>query len=242
MEQSSFWFQGRARLLVWALRKYFPSATSVLEVGCGTGYALTEFSKARRGLRCAGAELHAEGLQFARERLPDAEFYQLDAIRMPFVEEFDVVGCFDVLEHIEDDIDAMKGIRQAVAPGGGALITVPQHRWLWSAADDYGHHVRRYTRRELVEKLGRAGFEIQRVTSFVSLLLPMMLVSRLLQRDTQSFDPEVEHRQARRMLPVLGRVMTAERQLIRAGLNLPAGGSLLAVCRAKPRITGHIRL
>jgi len=123
---------------------------------------------------------------------------------------------------------------RAVRPGGGALITVPQHRWLWSAEDDAGGHKRRYTRQELVEKVERAGFSVERVTSFVSVLLPLMAASRLRGRvGMRRHDPDsnMELSLPRSLDRLLETAMTAERALVRAGMSLPAGGSLLLVAR-----------
>jgi SAM-dependent methyltransferase len=149
---------------------------------------------------------------------------------MPYEREFDVVGAFDVLEHIDQDREVLAGIRKALRPGGALLITVPQHPWLWSPADDYAHHVRRYTRGELRGKLRDAGFEVARLTSFVTILLPAMLASRVLRRGRpQEYDPVAEHEQAARLRRPLEATLRAERALIGHGVSLPAGGSLLAV-------------
>jgi SAM-dependent methyltransferase len=230
-EDASFWFRGRNKLIAWALERHFPAARSLLEVGCGTGYVLAGLRRERPELRLAGAELYPEGLRYARERLPGVEFLQLDATNIPYDGEWDVVGAFDVLEHVEDDEAAIAGLRLAARPGGGVLVTVPQHPSLWSAADDYAHHVRRYTRSELVGKLRGAGLEIALVTSFVSILLPAMYLSRWRERRAgNDFDPEREHAAAARV-KLLDRVLDLERTAIRRGVSLPAGGSLMAVAR-----------
>jgi SAM-dependent methyltransferase len=231
VEEASFWFRGRNKLILWALERHFPAARSLLEVGCGTGYVLAGLEREHPELRLAGAELYPDGLRYARERIPRVEFVQLDATNIPYDGEWDVVGAFDVLEHVEDDEAAMAGLRLAARPGGGVIVTVPQHPSLWSAADDYAHHVRRYTRGELVEKLRGAGLEIALVTSFVSLLLPAMYLSRWLERRRGGeFDPEREHAAAARVR-LLDRALDLERAAIRRGVRLPAGGSLLAVAR-----------
>jgi SAM-dependent methyltransferase len=231
LEAESFWFQERNALIAWALDRYFPHAASLLEIGCGTGFVMQGLRASRPGLELAGAELYPEGLHVARERVPEAEFLQLDATRMPYEDHWDAVGAFDVLEHIEDDEAVLAGMKQGVKPGGGILITVPHHPSLWSKADDYAHHVRRYTRAELVGKVERAGFRIDRVTPFVSVLLPLMYVSRWRERKAVSeFDPVREHAAAARVKP-LGKVLAAERALIRRGKNFPAGGSLLLIGR-----------
>src|SRR4030095_1631809 len=104
------------------------------------------------------------------------------ARRIPFRGEFDVIGAFDVLEHIKEDEEVLAQMYQATRPRGGVLLTVPQHSFLWSEVDDYSRHVRRYSASELKAKVKRAGFETLRTTSFVSLLLPVMFISRLRQR------------------------------------------------------------
>ena len=139
-----------------------------------------------------------------------------------------MIGAFDVIEHIEDDVRVLSEIHRALKPGGGLVVTVPQHRWLWSTQDEQAHHVRRYTRRELVQKVEDAGFEVRRVTSFVFLLLPVLWLSRLRAKASGHGVPD-EFRAARPLNALFGLVMTVERALINMGLDLPAGGSLLLV-------------
>ena len=229
VEGESFWFRARNRLILQALDRYYPRAGALLEVGCGTGFVLAAIGAAHPQMRLAGAELYAEGLAFAGRRVPGADLYQLDATRIPFAAEWDVVAAFDVLEHVADDEAIMAGMHMALRPGGGLLVTVPQHPWLWSAADEYAHHVRRYRRSELVSKLERAGFQIQWVTSFVSLLLPALWLSRRLDRRLdEGYDPAREH-VSRRWSRLLERTLDAERVAIGRGLSFPLGGSLMVV-------------
>ncbi|HXG54317.1 MAG TPA: methyltransferase domain-containing protein, partial [Vicinamibacterales bacterium] len=178
VENGNYWFESRNRLIAWAIQRYFPEARTFLDVGCGTGYVLAGLATACPQLKLAGADFMDEGLEFARRRVPSATFVKMDAQRLDIPEPADVAGSFDVLEHIEEDVSVMKRLREVIRPGGGLLIAVPQHRWLWSSADAQAQHVRRYTRREMVTKLESAGFEVLRVTSFISVLLPLMALSR----------------------------------------------------------------
>jgi len=234
VEEQSFWFQARNALLVWAMRAYFPGARSLLEVGCGTGFVLTRMHAVFPDMRLVGSELSARGLAVARRRLPNAELLQMDARRIPYDSEFDVVGAFDVIEHIDEDVLVLEQMAQAARPGGGVLVTVPQHPSLWSPADDFSHHRRRYVRSELTSKLASAGVHVLRTTSFVSALLPAITASRARERRRKSFDPVGEFRASRRIGALLGAVMTAERALIRAGVSFPVGGSLLAIGVREP--------
>lgn len=157
----------------------------------------------------------------------------MDARRQPYVDEFDVIGAFDVLEHIEEDEAVQQQMSRALRPAGGIILTVPQHPWLWSRQDEHACHVRRYRMGELQEKVVRAGFEIVLQTSFVSLLLPTMAASRLLQRDSSAADASAELRLPAALNFAFALVMHLERGLIRAGARLPVGGSLLLVAHKR---------
>jgi SAM-dependent methyltransferase len=230
-EDSHFWFRGRAALIVWALHRYCPEMRSMLEIGCGTGQVAEAIRRAFPAVTIVASEVLVAGLQYAAQRVT-ADFVQLDARHIPFDREFDVIGAFDVLEHIDEDEDVLKQLCQALRSGGRLVITVPQHPWLWSALDTFSHHRRRYRRRELVTKLERAGFEVIRTTSFVSVLLPVLLALRSLRPAARTLrDPLAEFRIHSLLNRVGGLTLLVERAAIRAGVSLPVGGSILAVAR-----------
>lgn len=233
LEEGNFWFRARNALVTWALRKYFTGLNSLLEVGCGTGYVLSGIARTCPDARLVGSEIFIEGLTFAAERVERGSFVQLDARRIPYVDEFDVVAAFDVIEHIEEDELVLQNFFRALKPGGGVLLTVPQHQWLWSETDTYACHVRRYSARALHDKLERAGFEIVRSTSFVSLLLPALLLSRREGAGDKAFDPLAEFRIPNVLNRALGAVLAIERLLVQMGINFPMGGSRLVVARKR---------
>ena len=234
-EPQSFWFRARNRVIISAIRRHFPEARSMLEVGCGTGFVLAGLHDAFPDMRLVGSELFAEGLEIARSRLPaEVELVVADAHAMPYTAEFDLAGAFDVLEHIEDDRRVIEQVAAALRPGGSFLMTVPQHPAMWSPQDVHAGHVRRYTAGGLRERLGTAGLSIVLAASFVSLLLPMMFAARLRLR-SQPETPEFDAVEALRQPPLVNRVLAAamvvERAMIRGGARFPAGGSLLVVAR-----------
>jgi SAM-dependent methyltransferase len=236
-EEGSFWFRGRNRLIQWALGNYFPDARSFFEVGCGTGFVLKGVRETLPRMRLAGSEIFGDGLVFARARLPGVDFYQMDARQIPFEREFDIIGAFDVLEHIVEDDTVLQQMFRATRPGGGVLITVPQHRFLWSAIDEHSMHQRRYSRVELRTKVEQAGFRIQRVTSFISLLLPFMMCSRMKRNSSRDFQLWREFEISRPLNAVLANILAVERALVERGVSFPAGGSLLLI--AKRPATGQ---
>ena len=108
------------------------------------------------------------------------------------------------------------------------MITVPQHPWLWSRVDEFSHHRRRYTRADLRSKLSSAGLQVVRMTSFVTVGVPILWLSR---RVPQQFDPESEFRISRPANAALGWCLALEQRLIAANISLPIGTSLLAIAR-----------
>ena len=230
LEAQNFWFRARNKLIVWTLKRHFPNMQRYLEIGCGTGYVLAGVEQAYPAATLVGSEIFSVGLPYAASRVKSAELIQMDARHIPYVEEFDVIGAFDVLEHIEEDEAVLAAMLRALRPGGGVVITVPQHPWLWSTADESACHVRRYKVGELREKVLRTGFRLEFETSFVSLLLPAMLASRLTKQRANAQEDSLSELS---LPPWLNRlfeiVMNLERYLIRSGLRLKWGGSRLLI-------------
>jgi len=242
VEPWHFWFVSRNRILADVLRKRFAAPSHILEIGCGTGFVLSGLRSVFPQASLSASDIYTEGLSFAAKRVADASLFQMDARHIPFREEFDLIGAFDVLEHIEQDEEVLAQLFLACKAGGGLALTVPQHRWLWSRMDDFAHHKRRYTHSELLGKLQQSGFKVEYATSFISLLLPLMLAARLLRKPAGK---EMEQQMDAAGLSisklgnmVLNMVMRLECGLIRLGLRLPFGGSLLVIAK-KPASTGN---
>lgn len=235
LESNNFWFRARNALILHAFGKYFPKSGHYLEVGCGTGFVLSAISDAFPALEISGSEIFVEGLSFAVQRAPKADLFQMDARSIPFTGTFDVIGAFDVLEHIDDDMHVMAELRKALKPGGGLIVTVPQHTWLWSIQDEIAHHARRYESHEMERKLVQAGFEIRWNSSFVSLLLPALMLSRMTARKTShdASDPFREFGIPGWLNWILLSIMGVERALIRLGIRFPLGGSKIIVAFKK---------
>ncbi|WP_025662198.1 class I SAM-dependent methyltransferase [Rhizobium sp. IBUN] len=235
LEASNFWFRSRNKLIQVMLRRFCPNFGSFLEVGCGTGYVLSGIRRLNSHAAIAGSDIFMAGLKFAVERLPSARLMQMDARSVPFVEEFDVVGAFDVIEHINEDELVLEQLHGALKENGTLIVTVPQHRWLWSTLDDYSHHFRRYTEAELRRKVEAAGFEIIRNTSFVTVLLPLMAISRLARRNkpVETIDVRSELQLSPVFNSILGLLLACEIALIKVGVSLPVGGSRLLVARKR---------
>lgn len=235
LESKNFWFRSRSKIIEHLFSRFlqYSQKVDILEVGCGTGFVLKGLSKFKN-FKLYGADLHIEGLKFAKQRVPEAEFFQLDLRKIPFSEEFDAVGAFDVLEHIDEDELVIKNIYKALKPHGFFFVSVPQHKWLWSTQDDTSFHKRRYSKNELIKKLASVGFKVQYFTSFVFALLPLMIISRLRMKRKISTVTEYDYGELGANVLInflLSVFMFFDEVLIKFGFNLPVGGSLIVVAR-----------
>lgn len=225
-EGTSFWFNSRNKLIIWITKKYFYNFSNFLEIGCGTGYVLRGIKRVFPNRNYLGSELFLEGLNYAKKRLPDVDFFQLDATNLNMPNKFDIIGAFDVLEHIEKDELILKNMYISVKRGGGIILTVPQHQFLWSQTDVIACHVRRYSKKDLINKIRNSGFNVVYVSSFVSLLMPFMIVSRKI-----NFKPTCELKINPVIDYIFRLIMLIERFFICIGIRFPFGGSLIVVAK-----------
>jgi SAM-dependent methyltransferase len=229
--EQSFWTGARSALLVWAMSRYAAGCRRFCEIGCGTGAVLAEFERAFPDMELVGAETLLDGLRAARRKLARTVLMQLDGRDIPFEEEFDAIGAFDVIEHIADDLGVLRSMARALRPGGALLLTVPQHPFLFGPADVSARHVRRYTARGLTAQVEQIGLRVECVTSFVSILFPAMAAIRLLSKWRGGAYDSAEEFKIGPFNQLFARIMSVERWTIRQGLRWPMGGSLLLVAR-----------
>jgi len=234
IDGKSFWMRSRNRTFGRELERLVAGrdAPRVLEIGCGNGSFLKHVSSTVKA-EFTGSEIYSSGVESARKKLPGVRVLQLDATRMPFRSEFDVICAFDVLEHIEEDEVVMEGVRRALKPGGAFMISVPQYPWMWTDLDDLVHHRRRYTRKALHDKLTRAGLTVEYMTSHVFALFPAMLASRVASKFGKSKNDTRTFTEFGDLANTIGdRIMRFDEALIRRQFSLPFGGTLYAVGRA----------
>jgi SAM-dependent methyltransferase len=229
-ESWHFWFRARRRLVVWMIARAFPRLGSLLEVGCGTGFLLGDLRERFPGAVLAGCDILFDSLRYAKPRLPQGLVFQADALGLPIERRFDVVVALDVIEHLDEDVVALREMFRVLERGGGLVLTVPQHQWLWSATDEFSRHRRRYSRAELLAKTRAAGFEVLRCTSLFTATLPLIALHRLA-RDGAGSQPVSELQISRAVNAVAALMLQPEWWLIKAGMSLPVGSSLMVMAR-----------
>jgi 2-polyprenyl-3-methyl-5-hydroxy-6-metoxy-1,4-benzoquinol methylase len=236
---SSFWVSSRNRLFKsFVQSNMLPTGkTKFLEIGCGTGDFIQQIVQ-NENLEITGSEVYLRGLLYAKKNLPNIDFIQLDISQGVVGERFDLIVAFDVIEHIENDIAALSNINMMLAKNGVLIVSVPQHMFLWSKLDEIVKHKRRYSRGELLTKLKDNGFDINYCSSFLFVLFPLMLISRMLDKgQDQSQSEEVELEKRVKFSNILNWIfdlfMRIDEVLIRLRISLPFGGTLIAIARKR---------
>ena len=230
IEEKYWWFVARNQLIIWAIKKYFNKQGHFHEIGCGTGNVLNKIHINFPAAIITGSEFYSEGIKFAQKKLPHIDFYRLDATSMQLNQSYDAIGAFDVIEHIQNDELVLLNLKNALKNGGYLFLTVPQHRWLWSEVDVKARHARRYSKSELISKLKAINFSIEYTNSFVSLVLPLMWLSRFKAKNI-NYDHHDEFLISNSLNLLLKAVIIIEFLFIRIGIHFPIGGSLLIIAK-----------
>ncbi|HEY1566653.1 MAG TPA: methyltransferase domain-containing protein [Solirubrobacteraceae bacterium] len=234
VDEHHWWYRGRRRVIRAELdRLALPARARILDAGCGSGRTLVELTDYGE---VAGIELNSDAAELARGRgLGEVQVGRLE--ELPWADEaFDLITCLDVIEHVPDDAAALGELRRVARPGGWLLVTVPAYQALWSRHDEANHHYRRYSRSMLRGAARSAGWQVQRLSSFNSLLLAPAAAVRLAQRrmgarNGHSSDLDVGPAW---LNDVLERPLALEAGWLGRGRTLPVGLSLLAVLRRPP--------
>lgn len=158
-----WWFINKRRFARMLLARHAPARGTVLEAGCGGGLFSSELS--RDGWRVISSDLSPAAARFVHEQgVPEALAFDADA-GWPLAEaSVDAVVLLDMLEHVRDDLGALREVRRVLRPGGVALIMVPAYAFLFSAWDEYNEHYRRYTVGGFARTARAAGLNVERIS------------------------------------------------------------------------------
>ncbi len=230
VEDSHWWFVGRRAILESFLEQIIQNPKSkiqnpkILDVGCGTGAnleMLANFGEAE------GVDVSDDALEFCKQK--GLKAHKGLAESLPFADEsFDVVTALDVVEHLDDDIAGLKEMNRVLRTGGKTLIFVPAFMWLWGVQDDVSNHRIRYTKKQIVERLEKAGFTIERATYANITFFAPILSGRTLMKLT-GIKPESENNvNVSALNGVFGKLFGAEKFWLKK-FNFPFGVSIVIV-------------
>jgi SAM-dependent methyltransferase len=217
-----------------------PPGPVICDLGCSSGYLLEELQGAHPDAFLVGLDLVAAGLREAHRNVPAARLLQADVCALPFQDaSIDAVVSANLLEHVGDDVGALRELRRVLRPGARGVLVVPSGPDTYDYYDRFLGHERRYGRGELAAKARGAGLEVELDMHLASLLYPAFWLVK--QRNRRRHDDlrgeALAARVARDIANTrdsrLGRVLAAlERSLTGAGVRLPFGVRGLTVVRS----------
>ena len=231
LDQRHWWYRARREVIAALIRRLAPppAGARILEVGCGTGHNLAMLGQFGA---VDALELDEEARAMAERRLGKA-VHDAPLPELAGIEDhaYDLIGAFDVIEHIDDDAAALASIAAKLKPSGKLVMTVPAHQWMWSAHDVVNHHKRRYSKRALRGLIEGSPLRVEALGYFNSLLFPVAVAERTGSkiRGKENADLSLP---PKALNLALERTFAAERHLI-GRVPLPPGLSLFAVASAK---------
>ena len=232
LDDRHWWYRGRREVLAALIRRIVrpPQDAEILEIGCGTGH----------NFPMLGAFGHVDALELDDQMRAYAERrLGRNVMSAPLPElagvpdrGYDLIGAFDVIEHIDDDRPAIAAIAIKLKPGGKFVMTVPAHQWMWSTHDVVNHHKRRYSKRSLRDLIEGSPLRLEALGYFNSLLFPAAVAERVASKARGKDEASLSLPPAP-LNAVLERTFAAERHLI-GRVPLPPGLSLYAVASVQP--------
>lgn len=232
-EKNYWWFLGRRKIIYDYMLKYIDLGIKIncLDIGCGTGAIL---------LKLKNIATQRVGLDISQNRLLKCgekgvtQLIRADAALLPIKKiSFNLVTALDVIEHIENDVEILKEFKNIIKSGGILILTVPAYQFLFSPYAD-AQHKRRYTKTTLLKCVEEAGFKIETIHYFNSLLFPLMLIERLHERffvkKRESFEI-VFNKLPQTINTLFSIIFNIERLIIKLGLKFPFGGSIICICK-----------
>jgi SAM-dependent methyltransferase len=250
VEGSHWWFVGRRAILEGFMREivksFEPRSESrlqaafandepakagtqnlkILDVGCGTGAnleMLSQFGEAE------GVDVSDDALEFCRQK--GLKVQKGLAEEMPFADgSFDIVTALDVVEHLDDDVAGLKEMNRVMTDDGRALIFVPAFMWLWGVQDDISNHRIRYTKPQIVERLQKAGFEVERATYANITFFAPVLAGRAIMKLTGLKPASENNINISALNGLFGKIFSAESVWLKRA-NIPFGVSIVIVAR-----------
>lgn len=166
------------------VKKLLPSAQAVImEIGCSSGFLIKDLVREFPKSVIVGADVVKEPLYRMAEALPGVPLIRFDLLQCPLPDKsIDVLVMLNVLEHIEDDVEALQKAFNLLKPGGSLIIEVPAGPYLYDSYDAELHHFRRYSAKELQRKMTSVGFNVRRKSHLGFVLFPAFVLVKLLSK------------------------------------------------------------
>jgi len=230
IQKKHWWFVTKKKIVLDTINRHLSKHADikVLDIGCGSGLMLNALEDVGQTY---GMDMSDEAINFSKEIFNGKVAKGVLPNQIPYEENFfDLITALDVIEHVDQDIDSLMAIRSRLTSGGKAIITVPAYMFLWSSFDELNEHKRRYTLSELNSKLVQAGFTVEKMSYFNTLLFPAVFVVRMLNNVLKRDGASDVDMPSRPVNYVLEKIFGIEKYLLKF-INLPFGVSIIAVVR-----------
>ena len=230
IQQKHWWFVTKKKIVLDTIDKFSTKNKNrkILDIGCGSGLMLNSLQQIGQTY---GMDMSDEAINFSKEIFDGKVERGSLPNQIPYENNFfDLITALDVIEHVDQDIESLQEMRARLVEGGKAIITVPAYMFLWSAFDEMNEHKRRYTLPELKSKLLQAGFTIEKISYFNTLLFPIVYIVRMLNNALKRNGASDIDMPKKELNYVLTQIFGIEKYLLRF-MSLPFGVSILAVVK-----------
>jgi SAM-dependent methyltransferase len=236
IENTYWWYVGLRKLVLSFIDRNNKKGENlkILDAGCGTGKLLEDC----KGHNTYGIDYSEEAIKYCKLRKVD-NVVRGSICKMPIKNySFDIVISLDVLYHIgvENDVKTLEGIYQIMNEGGILLLNLPAYNFLRSRHDEAVHTRNRYTKKDLKEKIERAGFQIEKITYRNTILFPIAITKRIIEKiflvDSEKIESDLKPSYFW-VNKLFTYILFIENKLITSGVNFPLGLSVYCVARKK---------
>ena len=233
-ENKHFWYKTRKNFILRQVTPFLSENDHFLDVGTGTAFIAKKIREL--GLLVSVGDIQDYGL-LERKKTDVDWLFQFDISLEPvFVNHFDSIGLFDVIEHLNDENKIIINLRHMLKPGGKVFLTAPAYKWLWNKRDILERHKRRYRLKGIIRKFEKNGFTVIKARYFFTGILPLLVLRTFVDKVTGLNVKESDHMNNLRINKYINSILyylTSLENYLTRHLNMPIGGSIFLVAQKK---------
>lgn len=233
LEKFHWWFIYRQNILKFVLKNYLSNLdkdSTILDIGCGTGGNLQLLSQFYNNV--IGVEPNDLAIEYCKSKNL-SNIIKSGLPNLNLVEDFsaDVILLFDVLEHVDEDVQALSIVKNKLKDGGYIILTVPAFNFLWSTHDESFHHKRRYTHRQIQKMITTLDLKILKLSYLYFLLFPLVVCMRILKNFFKPLAEADDFQLNNKFLNTLITTLLLPERILLKYIDFPFGSSILAVAK-----------
>jgi SAM-dependent methyltransferase len=232
-EKNYWWHLGRLRIIKTYVSRALvdKQKAKIMNVGCGTGGTIDMLEKFGT---VDNVDISDDAISFMKQN-GYTRLTKVDDIALPFKDKtYDMVGAFDVLEHIENQTGALKEWKRILKDDGAVVITVPAYQWLWSDHDKSLYHERRYTTARIKQAATEAGLRVEKKSYAIVFSLPLVVAFRYINKITgKETDSETSYVEVPKWVNSLFTQFLYLEALMHNFIKFPFGTTVVTILKKK---------